>query len=543
MFQKNKLLDNLYSHLFSLSQNHQDRPSNFENPISYNFLFISPSDSQRHWSPEAFNKGLQDVIEDIRRTHPDLESNTSHHLYNTDASVNGSLFYNFPCPRIPPSPSRPTSVHQLRPGDINVIAAIGDSLTAAKAAGSPRLSSLLHDYRGLSWSIGGDGTFQTLHSLPNILKEYNPDVYGFSNSIGDCMSLEAGFNVARSGATSNDLSFQASLLIQRIKNDPLIDNENDWKLITILIGGNDICRSCHSYYNASIYVKHLKTALDMLKATVPRAFINLVEIMPVELVRKLPSGAFCERIQNYYCQCAAFPKSEEEYNQIIEERKEFQRLTESLISSGIYDDKEDFTVVLQPFYRNATIPTIPGTTNIDYSFYAVDCFHYSAKGQSLSGLALWNNMLQLINHKSTNWTVSDSILCPTDSRPFLVTSKNSKHLQEKGGNLKSFQWSKQSFNDFGQVDPNRSTRWSDVNEGEDTIQIDALKIHNSSNTNKDDPNDGKRKQQDTDHLRQTLTIMVIATVAVMLVMVLAALLYYAAIVVKNMTKVTAYQQI
>jgi phospholipase B1, membrane-associated len=41
----------------------------------------------------------------------------------------------FPCKeqfrRVPPrSPSPPTSVHRLRPGDIDVVAAIGDSLVA-----------------------------------------------------------------------------------------------------------------------------------------------------------------------------------------------------------------------------------------------------------------------------------------------------------------------------------------------------------------------------------------------------------------------------
>ena len=36
----------------------------------------------------------------------------------------------FSCPRLKPSPEIPTSVHRLRPADIKVVAALGDSLTA-----------------------------------------------------------------------------------------------------------------------------------------------------------------------------------------------------------------------------------------------------------------------------------------------------------------------------------------------------------------------------------------------------------------------------
>ena len=37
---------------------------------------------------------------------------------------------------------------------------------------------------------------------------------------------------------------QAELLVSRMKDSDNIDYENDWKVITIFIGGNDLCDFC-----------------------------------------------------------------------------------------------------------------------------------------------------------------------------------------------------------------------------------------------------------------------------------------------------------
>ena len=37
---------------------------------------------------------------------------------------------------------------------------------------------------------------------------------------------------------------QAELLVERMKKDSNVDFENDWKVITIFVGGNDLCDYC-----------------------------------------------------------------------------------------------------------------------------------------------------------------------------------------------------------------------------------------------------------------------------------------------------------
>lgn len=55
---------------------------------------------------------------------------------------------------------KPTSVHRLMPGDIDIIAALGDSLTSATAANSANILEVLVENRGLSWCIGGQGRIE-----------------------------------------------------------------------------------------------------------------------------------------------------------------------------------------------------------------------------------------------------------------------------------------------------------------------------------------------------------------------------------------------
>lgn len=113
----------------------------------------------------------------------------------------------------------PKSVHQLRPGDIDIIAAVGDSLTSATAANSVGLWEVLVENRGLSWCIGGQGNWRSHLTLPNILKEFNPKLFGYSLSDAYNVHQSAQFNVAENIATTSDMPHNARKLMNRMKLD------------------------------------------------------------------------------------------------------------------------------------------------------------------------------------------------------------------------------------------------------------------------------------------------------------------------------------
>ena len=68
----------------------------------------------------------------------------------------------------PDREGRPNSVHELSPYDVEVIGAIGDSLTAANGAKAKTVIGVMTEDRGVSWSIGGeDGNINNLITLPS----------------------------------------------------------------------------------------------------------------------------------------------------------------------------------------------------------------------------------------------------------------------------------------------------------------------------------------------------------------------------------------
>lgn len=105
------------------------------------------------------------------------------------------------CPSLKDHPT-PNSVHRVTPKDIKIIAALGDSATAAFGARSSNLMDIFVEFRGIAWSIGGDGTLERVLTLPNILKKYNPLIKGFSTKVTPVSDLKkklTGYNFAKTG--------------------------------------------------------------------------------------------------------------------------------------------------------------------------------------------------------------------------------------------------------------------------------------------------------------------------------------------------------
>ncbi|KAG9347335.1 hypothetical protein JZ751_004902 [Albula glossodonta] len=334
----------------------------------------------------------------------------------------------FSCVDLTPSSPAPTSVHRLRPGDIKVVAALGDSATVAVGAKAKNILQLDKEYKGVSWSIGGDAALDTVTTLPNILKKFNPSLYGFSRGQG---SLQKGFNMAVPGAKAFEIPGQVEALINAMKTDKRVDFKNDWKVVTLFIGASDLCEFCLDRANLSPknYSQHLMQSLDLLYTEVPRVLVNVLEVLQMEGVRRIKEDTLgCSVLQGYMCPCMLLPDDNSpELNEMRRVNHEYQAETEYLVSTGRYDNREDFTVVIQPFFRNSIVP-LTGDGRPDQSYFSVDCFHFSERGHSEMAIALWNNMLEPVGRKQAynNFTYDrNKIQCPTEDKPFIFTRINS----------------------------------------------------------------------------------------------------------------------
>ncbi|XP_058832471.1 phospholipase B1, membrane-associated-like [Topomyia yanbarensis] len=326
----------------------------------------------------------------------------------------------------------PKSVHKLRPGDINVIAAMGDSLTAASGAASISFVDLYMENRGLAWSIGGQWNWRNVTTLPNILKEFNPKLIGYS--LGDSYPFhrETQFNMAEIGAVSYDMPFMARSLVKRIRSDPRVDFKRDWKLITISIGGNDICSFVCTMQNPEdLPEKHrlrMIKALQYLRDNMPRTLVNLVSIPSVETVVSLnPKPPICQTLHYGECSCwvgKLYNQSDVSRTRWRTIQEKMAEVEEEVVKMDEFRRLDEFAAIHQPWSTKLSLKM--NGRDVDYSLLAYDCFHMSQKGNAYAGTALWNNMLQAVGKKSRNWKpLFEDFRCPTAKEPYIFTYDNS----------------------------------------------------------------------------------------------------------------------
>jgi len=336
----------------------------------------------------------------------------------------------FDCTPFPPSPEIPDSVDKLRPGDIKIIAALGDSQTAGFGAKAHSIFHILNEYRGVSWSIGGDCDINEVKTLPNALKIYNPDLYGYSTGIGHIESPDSMFNRAISGSRAPSLLVQAFDLIGKMKSDPKVNMDLDWKLITIWIGSNDLCDICEDpagLFSPDQYELDIRAVMSLIKSEIPRVFVNLIQGIDVTLLHEVDS-CWCRWLHRFECSCGS-SDNEEVRNNVTSVLRAYNERLVSIATDPIYNT-DDMAVVIQPFLTNTSVPRNEDGT-IDMDYFAPDCFHFSALSHEAAAVALWNNMFEPVHQKKLDWVPGEPFECPPPGS-FLFTNRNSGYKDGNG---------------------------------------------------------------------------------------------------------------
>jgi len=82
---------------------------------------------------------------------------------------------------------------------------MGDSLTAGNGIFATNLLHVTVENRGVVWSIGGQYDWRKYLTLPNILKEFNPNLYGYAIKDGISTDRTSRFDVAELAAMSTTI--------------------------------------------------------------------------------------------------------------------------------------------------------------------------------------------------------------------------------------------------------------------------------------------------------------------------------------------------
>uniref|UniRef100_A0A914NXZ1 Triacylglycerol lipase n=2 Tax=Panagrolaimus davidi TaxID=227884 RepID=A0A914NXZ1_9BILA len=345
----------------------------------------------------------------------------------------------FNCPGLmSPSSSVPTSVHALRPADIKVVAALGDSLTAANGAGAPKEDAvaILLQYRGLAFQGGGDKGLDGHVTIPNIIRKFNPSLFGFANGISSSDVWDkAHLNLGFPGAESSDLLGQARQLVQLMQTHKEVDVQNDWKLINIFIGANDICAECQDRiqnssgpHSPTQFGLNLQKTIQILYDHLPRTLVSLTGMFNMKMLRMVDHGqGFCQGLHVFECPCESDAQFTDQ--QISDICIGYMKSEQDIQDQGMFDTKDDFSLVIQPFFEDDIIPPELADGSVDLDFFAGDCFHFSQFGHGVVAKNLWNNILQPVGQKARKSNLSDydfALNCPDPNCPFIRTTKNSK---------------------------------------------------------------------------------------------------------------------
>jgi len=281
---------------------------------------------------------------------------------------------------------------------------MGDSITAGMSAKDTSVLSM-KEYRGISFSIGGDAGAIT---MPNILKQFSPSVIGFSTGIGKRPSTGNGLNGAESGDINLDMYSQAQWLVNAMKTDKRINLNEDWKMLTIWIGSNNLCDVCDNdaRNNADDFHTNLVQALDYLRENVPRLFVNLLSNLDITQIYDIKDG-MCGILHPIACACAASSDASVRAN-VKKVNLEYQVRAQQIADLYNSDTSHQFVVVAQPFLTNSKVSS--------RSFLsAADCFHPSLASHQYASVALWNNMITPKAQKATAWDPATTVVCPTES--------------------------------------------------------------------------------------------------------------------------------
>jgi len=327
-------------------------------------------------------------------------------------------------------------VNALRPGNIKVVMAVGDSISAGFAMHSGPFWDLeLIEYRGDVFSIGGDpGQF----TLPNFLMNYNPNITGAS--VGWSFPFDAitwinnsiiqpwdapvtHLNGAQSHAQINQVPSQIDYITEQILTtyNETINMEEDWKIMTIFIGANNLCSACAntSVSQPDYFENLLRISIEKIYKQLPRTFVNIVPMFNISQVYNISMGSdYCEfmwyALTSHECGCLTDNSTEEMRKAMDIHGTHFNERMFKVAAEWQAKNLANFTVVVQPFTQNMVIPPSFGI----YFLSELDCFHPSFLADAAWAISLWNNMLTPQGKKATNVPIDLEFVCPDENSVF-----------------------------------------------------------------------------------------------------------------------------
>ncbi|ORZ13271.1 hypothetical protein BCR42DRAFT_330935 [Absidia repens] len=300
------------------------------------------------------------------------------------------------CPALTARTSPPKDITDLRPDDIKVLGALGDSIMAGyvmMGVSSSLDPNALVEFRGQSYAIGADSDAIT---LANFMNHYQPAKKG--PSVGSHLATTCNnscsqsqyrpdkdvLNGALSGAMAFNLEVELGYVLSRMKSISGVDVENDWKMITLQIGSNDQCASCNTTNSDKVtaeqYGASVEAAVKSIQSQSPKTIVNIIGAFNVSQVFPLSQQSglkYCRMSNNdpstiknlKECACSA----DKNHKAMDDLAAAYNQQLISIADKYKAQPNGTFAVIYRP--ANINIMSFPIDALSNY-----DCFHPSQKG-------------------------------------------------------------------------------------------------------------------------------------------------------------------
>ncbi|KAI9308092.1 hypothetical protein BJ944DRAFT_260898 [Cunninghamella echinulata] len=275
-------------------------------------------------------------------------------------------------------------------------------------SGRPPFTTIL-EYRGKVFSIGGD---QNEYTIPQFLSTYS-NTYGSPEGVTLPLSKGKNLNNAVSGAKVQELNQQVDRLLHHLKyHHPFQRTKNQWKLITLFIGANNICVLCTppitrlpGLADVDVFDQNIRNTLENLRSQAGKSIVNLVALFNISSVYEASRGnPYCEMVldPNHMVICSCLQENEESRLAADLVVHEYNKRLEKIAQE--YFDLHDphFSVNYQPGFQH-----FPVAKYKQRYLSKIDCFHPNRCANQVMSLVLWNvKYINCINYNGLSLIVN-----------------------------------------------------------------------------------------------------------------------------------------
>lgn len=305
------------------------------------------------------------------------------------------------CPRLAKRAAAPLRADDVRPDEIGIVMAMGDSMTAGF---NVKDGAVMSEYRGWGFSSGVEPTANTLGTF---LKAYNPQLIGGakgsrepSQKVGQyanvCPETDwdiCGLNAAVDGARLGWLDRQADWLEMRLESLAPGTWKDQWKILTILSGMDDIVfgptsnATKHPPTDVSVVEEQLNDLLAALHDRFPKLLVNILALPDLLQANVTVSTFQCRAFKEitvlagiHWTDLELWHPAVVQYNEMLVrtvKRWQGQTCNSATCSMAV--------ALRYPLYK----------TDVDSSALDTsDCFHPNLRLAEGMAIGIWNEMLE-----------------------------------------------------------------------------------------------------------------------------------------------------